>query len=296
VVVDANRLENFLSLAEHGHFTRAAEARQVAQSGLSASVRALEGELGVKLVERSTRRVELTAAGRAFVPEAEAVLEAMRRARAAAVAGAQGVRGTLRIGILYGLTPAAVMAGISSFLREHEQVEAHLAGPGARGSATHLDEVRAGRLDFAVVMTIAPAPGIRLHALTSDTITLACPADNLPMLVDGAVDLGDIPLERVIDFPAGWGVRSAIDRSFAAAGIVNRVSRMEMNDLSTVLDLVRHGLGYAFVPASLEDDNPDIRFVRIRGARPELQICIATGERFSSNPLAVRLVSYLLGR
>src|SRR5919206_91938 len=80
--VELRQLEHFVAAAEERHFTRAARRLHIVQSGLSASIRALERELGAPLFVRSTRRVELTPAGRALLPEA-------RRALAAAAAGAR---------------------------------------------------------------------------------------------------------------------------------------------------------------------------------------------------------------
>lgn len=96
--MELRHLEYFIAVAEERHFTRAAERMRVAQSGLSASIRTLERELGADLFIRSTRRVELTEAGRALLIEAHRTLASVDAARDA-VAAVQGLlRGTVSVG------------------------------------------------------------------------------------------------------------------------------------------------------------------------------------------------------
>src|SRR5689334_8428083 len=96
--MELRQLEYFVAVAEDRHFTRAAQRLMVSQSGLSASVRALERELGSALFTRTTRSVELTGAGRALLGEATRTLAGARAAREA-VAAVQGLlRGTLAVG------------------------------------------------------------------------------------------------------------------------------------------------------------------------------------------------------
>src|SRR5258706_2856591 len=101
--MELRQLEYFLAVGEERHFTRAAQRVHIVQSGLSASVHALERELGAPLFIRTTRHVELTEEGRALVGEARAVLAAADRARDA-VAGVRGLlRGRLSVGTIQAL-------------------------------------------------------------------------------------------------------------------------------------------------------------------------------------------------
>ena len=90
--MELRQLEHVVAAAEELHFTRAAQRLHIVQSGLSASVRGLERELGASLFVRSSRRVELTPAGRALLPEARRALAAARAA-ADAVARPRRLRG-----------------------------------------------------------------------------------------------------------------------------------------------------------------------------------------------------------
>src|SRR5260221_4507605 len=97
-LVELRQFEYFLAVAEERHFTRAAARCHVSQSALSASIRALEHELGTLLFTRSTRSVELTAAGEALIPEAQKTVAAVHSAGRAVEAAKTSLNGTLSIG------------------------------------------------------------------------------------------------------------------------------------------------------------------------------------------------------
>src|SRR3954469_18820475 len=100
MIMELRHLEHFVAVAEERSFTRAAGRLPLLQSALSVSIRALEGELGARLFERTTREVALTDAGRVLLPEARRTLEAAASARAAVLGAQAGLRGTLRLGMM----------------------------------------------------------------------------------------------------------------------------------------------------------------------------------------------------
>ncbi|GIF67435.1 transcriptional regulator [Asanoa ishikariensis] len=272
--MDIRKLEVFTTVAEERSFTRAAERLHTAQSGVSTAIRALERDLGATLLDRTTQHVELTEAGRALLPEALRILSAVEAARETVTQVGQGLRGRLRLGILYGLTPSGVREALATFRTELPGVEIWLTAPGPRGTLDHLDRLRDGALDLAVVLTQGPLPGIEQQLLATDEVVLACPADH-PLADRGSVDLADLADEAFVEFPPGWGVRSAVDRAYVAAGLTRRIT-VQMNDLATILDLVRLGLGLAFMPRSIIDQTDDLRFLEISDQPPSYRIVIAT--------------------
>src|SRR5438067_1490337 len=115
--MELRHLRYFVAVAEELGFRRAAERLHLAQPPLSAQIKGLETELGVRLLERSTRVVRLTAAGRVFLDEARLVLAAAERAEQHARRADQGLVGVLRIGVL---APAAT-ARFAAILRSYRQ-------------------------------------------------------------------------------------------------------------------------------------------------------------------------------
>jgi DNA-binding transcriptional LysR family regulator len=92
--------------------------------------------------------------------------------------------------------------------------------------------------------------------------------------------------EPFIDFPLGWGIRSAVDRAFITAGIQQRRTTFETNDMSTILDLVRLRVGIAFVPEPITTHVDDLRFLIVRPGPPTYDISIASSDARRLSPVS----------
>jgi len=269
--VELRQLEYFVAVAEERHFTRAAARMHVAQSGLSASIRSLERELGASLFLRNTRSVELTDAGQALLAEARHTLANVAAAKDA-VAAVQGLlRGTLAVGTLQCLGTVNLPAVLARFHSAHPGVEIRLR----QGGSTDLIElVRTGDLDLAFVTAPADgAPGVTLTPIGAEPMTLACgPAH--PLRERDSVALADLRDETFVDFYPGWLTRDVVDRALAASGVHRRVG-FEVNDVHWLLDLVGHGLGVAVVPQVFTTKKTAARFVPLADP-PHWTVAVAT--------------------
>ena len=212
--MELRQMEYVVALAEERHFTRAAELAGISQSGLSSAIRSLEAELGTPLFHRTTRNVELTTAGYALVPHARAILDEAVKARDAVVRVSRTVTGSLRVGAEQCLGFVDVSALLERFHRRYPLVETEFV---QSGSHELVDAVRTGALDVAFVATSRHLGAVR-H-----------------------IPLGNEPLVVLLP-PAHPN-----DESLAAHGVSRRV-RCSVNDVHTLLDLVRRGLGIAIVP------------------------------------------------
>jgi DNA-binding transcriptional LysR family regulator len=274
VGVELRHLATFVAVAEEGSFTRAADRLHVVQSAVSAGVRKLEKELGAMLFDRSTHSVKLTDAGRALLPEARATLAAAQAARDAVDEARGGLRGTVVIGTMQAQGMRAVdLAGVlAAFRAEHPGVEVKIRHSG--GSSEMAREVREGRLDLAFVALPGDGPpGVELIPLAREPIMLAVPAGH-PLAKSGDVDLPALRDETLVDLPAGWGIRMAVDRSFAAAGLTRTIT-YEVNDTATMVDFIRNGLAIGLLPRSLVETTGEIAFVPIRDHPTQFQTAIA---------------------
>lgn len=269
--MELRQLEYFVAVAEERHFTRAAARMHVAQSGLSASIRSLERELGASLFVRNTRSVELTDAGHALLAEARHTLANVVAARDA-VAAVQGLlRGTLAIGTLQCLGLMNLPALLARFHAAHPGVEIRLR---QGGSTDLIEQVRTGDLDLAFV-TAPPGgvPGVALAPVAVEPMTLACGPDH-PLGTRDRVDLCDLRDETFVDFYPGWLTRDVTDRAMSDAGVPRRVG-FEVNDVHWLLDLVGHGLGIAVVPQVFAGKRTAARFVPI-SEPPQWHVAVAT--------------------
>ncbi|KIF77824.1 LysR family transcriptional regulator [Streptomyces sp. 150FB] len=290
--MELRHLEYFVAVAEERHFTRAAQRLMVSQSGLSASVRALERELGARLFVRSTRRVELTSAGLALLTEATRALASVRAAKEA-VAAVQGLlRGTLTVGTEQCVTGAHVPGLLARFRSEHPEVEIRLR---QAGSASLVEDVAAGRVDIAFVAVCGSVPeGVRLIPLASEPMVLLCHPDH-PLAGAGKAEWADLGDEVFVDFHADWGARGLTDQAFAAARTERRVA-LEVNDVHSLIELVGHGLGIAVVPRPIarKEQAAALRTVPLVGAEAHMwEVSAAIPEEQRTGPAALELLSYL---
>ncbi|GAA2925156.1 LysR family transcriptional regulator [Kitasatospora cinereorecta] len=242
--MELRQLEHFVAVAEERHFTRAAERLAVSQSGLSASVRALEHELRTPLFSRTTRTVRLTEAGQALLVEAERTLAGARAAREAVDAVRGLLRGTLTLGVeqcVAGVSPARLLA---AFHRAHPHMEIRLR---QEGTSSLLEGVAGGRLDLAFAATVSPPEwrGELMPLAREPMVVLCAPGHRLGEA--SRVAWTGLHGEPFIDFHPDWGPRRAADEAFAAAG-VRRTVALEVNDVHSLLELVHEGLGIAVVP------------------------------------------------
>ena len=164
-VPELRHLRYFVAVAEELSFSRAADRLHMAASPLSAAIRQLEGELGVELFTRTTRHVELTAAGRRLLADGASALAAVDAAFAAATRAGAGVLGTLRLGT----TPAArheIRPALLARLREqHPGIEVDAS----EATTGHLcRELLSRRLDVAIGFCVEPVPGLMRRTLVHE--------------------------------------------------------------------------------------------------------------------------------
>ena len=283
--MELHQLRAFVAVAEEGSFTRAAQRLHVVQSAVSATIRTFEAELGAQLFERSTRRVALSDAGLALLPEARNVLAAADLALDAVHQVGSGLRGSVALGVMQAPGMRAVdIAGIlARFHADHPLVTLNVRHAG--GSQEAADHVREGRLDLAfVAWPDRTAPGLALTLLTTETMVLACSAEHA-LATRRGVELADLMSEPFAELPVGWGTRMATDRAFAAAGVARDIA-FELNDTSTLVEFVRVGLAVAVLPPSMVS-GPGIALVSIRRAAPTFTTFLARpGERRSTTAAA----------
>lgn len=261
--MELRQLEHFVAVAEEQHFTRAAERLAVSQSGLSASVRALEQELRTPLFSRTTRSVRLTEAGRALLVEAERTLAGARAAKDAVDAVRGLLRGTLSVGVEQCVAGVSLPKLLAAFHCEHPHMEIRLR---QEGTTSLVDGVAGGRLDIAFAATVSSVEWRgELVPLAREPMVLLCAPGHRLAAAD-RVGWDELPGEPFIDFHPDWGPRRAADEAFAAAR-VRRTVALEVNDVHSLLELVHEGLGIAVVPHhfSRKPEARDLVAVRLDG-------------------------------
>ena len=285
--MELRHLEHFLAVAEEGSFTRAAARLHLVQSALSVSVRSLERELGVRLFDRNTHRVELTDTGRALVPAARRTLAAADAARDVVAAVQGGLRGTIRIGIMHSLSLIDLAGLLTEFHRDWPEVR--LIPLAAQGGSSELaKEVAEGRLDLAFAALPDGYPsGLAVRALASEQMLLACPPGDA-LGKRRILELHELAGKRFVEFPPGWGTRVAADRLFLRGGLQREIA-VEVADIPNVTDLVAAGFGFAFLSPSMITRKKGMVLRRVRPS-PEFVVSMITANAQPLSAAAQALV------
>lgn len=262
--MDLRQLRYFVAVAEEEHFSRAARRTNIVQSALSTSIRSLEEELGTQLFVRSTRRVQLTQAGRVLLGHARTVLDAAREAKEAVARVAGLERATVHLGAVPGLPSFVDLATLLAMFREHYPgVDVQLS----QGNALQLlERLKEGTLDVAILPLVEPQAGVETITIAREPLVLVCPPRH-PLAGRKSVMLGDLAEQSFVDFEKGWAARQLIDRAFEHSGLA-RQTAFEVGDLETMLALVQRGLGIALVPRAI-GRRPSLSMVPL--AAPEIQ-------------------------
>jgi DNA-binding transcriptional LysR family regulator len=274
--VELRQLEHFLAVAAECSFTGAADLLRISQSGLSASIRSLESELGTALFVRTTRRVGLTAAGSALVPQAERTLAGAASARAAVEAVSGLTAGTVTVGSEPCPGVIHLVQDLAAFRRSHPGIEMRLL---VDGSSVLMEHVAQGRADVAIVVPTGPPPAsVCLQELGTEPVVVLSHPDR-PFVAQGSIDLASLSGVTFADFGSHASSRTLNRRAFAGAGLDYRVE-LEVNDVHTLLDLIAEDLAVALVPMSIARKRPhDLAATSIVDPMPTWSVCVATGER-----------------
>ncbi|OBJ87925.1 LysR family transcriptional regulator [Mycobacterium asiaticum] len=259
--MELRQLEYFLAVADHLSFTRAARRLHVVQSGVSATIRALERELGAELFARGPAGVRLTPAGEELRPHARATIDAARAAKDAVNATRETVRGTVTVGTLTSINVIDLPALLAELHVRHPEVRVQLRA--ARAGTTGLArQLRDGDLDIAfLVFTGTPPSDLRARLVADVPLHLVVPKDH-PLASGDSVTLAELAGLSFVDAPPGYGTRIVVDNAFAAAG-VERTVTLEVADIGTAAAYIRNGLGIGFLSWSILDDIDDDGLVTV---------------------------------
>lgn len=243
--MDLRQLRYFAVVAETCHFGQASERLQVSQSTISQAIRTLETELGVTLLDRTTRLVTLTAAGAFLQSEAEQIFSRIDEAASGVARLSAGQAGLLRIGMT-GTATYAYLPRIARVLRE-ELPDVALSVQGDMLTPDQCDALRAGTLELGILRPPVVGDGITTVPFIRESLLLAIPATHR------LADQADISLVDLRDDP--WVAYSsqhsplneAVTRICLEAGFSPRRQHAGLTT-SVLLGLVAAGLGVTVVP------------------------------------------------
>jgi DNA-binding transcriptional LysR family regulator len=236
------QLQAFVALADLGSFTEAAEAVNLTQSAVSHALAALERELGSTLIERNRKGVgALTGVGQAILPQARALLANAAAIEQEAKAAQGRCEGRLRVGSVLALCPPLLAGTMTSFRAQYPGVEVVLF----EGAAHEVDEwVHKSVVDIALVLH--PSRALASTLIATDELCVLVPEGHR-LHAQLAVSADDLRREGLI-----MGKADCSEQIMALAGLspgdVKPLLRFQASDSTTIMAMVREGLGITLVP------------------------------------------------
>lgn len=294
-MLDVRRMRVLREVANRGSFSAAADALDYTQSAISQQVAALEREAGTKLVERGTRGIHLTEAGRALVAHADVILARLADAEAEleAIAGLRG--GRLRLASFPSAGGTLMPPAIARFRERHPAVELSLT-PSEPEDALKL--LRSGEIDISLDIRTSfralPDDGIDRVPLLEDPMYVALPRDH-PKAAKRTLRLEDLADESWILGSTGSCPDASIFlRSCQAAGFDPRIV-FNSDDYPSIQGFIAAGMGVSFIPdLALMSVRDDI-VVRSLGARPPSRhIAAATLKGSYKSPAKQAMIDVLV--
>jgi DNA-binding transcriptional LysR family regulator len=288
--MDMRHLRCFVAVCEELHFGRAAERLHLTQPPVSLAIKELEEELGVTLLERTSRRITLTRAGEDALCDARTVLIAADTMRRRAHEAAQGLLGTLSIGFISLPAYSFLPPTLRSFTECYPRVKLSLE----EGTTDQIvRDVERGKLDVGMVFRVPGLPStLNSRLVHMEPLIVALPETH-PLAGCGRVALEDLAHERFLGFERHQGplMFDAIVATCMRHGFSPRL--FPARQMHTIVSLVSGGIGVALVPASVRALHRE--GVVYRGMKGEKTIVetVVIWRRSEESPLVQALLTYL---
>jgi DNA-binding transcriptional LysR family regulator len=289
---ELRHLVYFREVAHHLHFRRAAESLAIAQPALSRQIAQFEAALGTPLFLRSSRRVELTAAGRALAEQVEPLLRSLAALPTTLRAAAEGQGGQVRIAFT-GLAMATVLPKIlREFHRRHSGIRLEL---NESPTSAQLASLQAGEVSCGFFHPDALAPGLQTRLLLKERNGVLLPSDH-PLAGRAGLRLRELAATPFVLFPRSHnpGFYDRTLAAFAAAGISPRIAE-EVWPRANAVGLVRAGLGATFMAESESKLlPPDVVYRPLRGPAPESRLVVGWKTGADTDPALAAFLAVVL--
>jgi len=274
--MELRHLRYFVAVAEELHFRRAAERLHVAQPAISEQIRKLEQELGVRLFDRTQRRVSLTVAGAALLEEARQVLRHADVAQQVARTAGRQATTRLRVAYVAGALPASLSYALRSFSASTPAVEFDLQ----TGDAVRLvDRLRKRELDAVVTTLPAPARGLRATVVGAERVSALLPSSHTAAN-ERSLTFRQLAPEQVVLLPrdANPALYDAVVALCRDAGLAARFIEAAEPRIEQVLLEVAAGRGIGVVPESTAERHTmaGVRAVPVATGAPVLECAVLT--------------------
>jgi LysR family cyn operon transcriptional activator len=281
-------LRYFLAAADTRSFTRAAERLHVTQPTLSHQIKQLESVIGAVLFERSTKQIELTAAGRLFKPYCERILKEIESSELA-ISELEGLmRGTLRMAVFHSFSHSMLPSILAEFALRYPGV--HVTARLVPRIDMERDLIN-GNLDMAVAYVTDDNDQIVADCLFDEELVLVAGSKN-PQAARNSMPMRGLAELPLVLLTSEFGARQFVDRFFAEARLRAHVV-LEMNAIEPILATIRNsGLASVLSAGAIVDTN-GLKIVRLTEPPPRRTVGILWRRHGHRSAAALRMAEVI---
>lgn len=286
------QLRAFYMVAQERSFTRAAGRLNISQSALTLGVQDLEREVGLSLLDRSTRSVRMTAQGEIFLPIVERILEELSCAVEDMQAVAERRHGSVSVAANASFISVVLAPALATIAREHPGIRVRITEDTAdRLFRSVLD----GEADFGVSTIWRPTGDLKARVLIKDRFGVVCHQSHPLAKVAGAIKWAAVSRYRTIALPEGAGIRSIVDHHPQIANVIPR-PMYEVSSVAAMLSMVAHGVGVAVLPGlAIQLGVPKgLAFRPLRAPQIMRELHLVTCARRALSPAAEQFAAIML--
>ena len=263
--VGLRQLRAFLSVARRGSFTRAAEDVGLSQSALSLSVRQLENELGLKLLDRTTRQVQLTSVGQTLVATGSRLVDELDATLRELRDIGEQHRGQVVMACVPAVARSMMPKCVAYCSAKWPNVSLSIDDTAA---SDVIRKVGRGEVEFGIASGDISSSELHVQALMEDPFCLVCRRDD-PLAKKRNVHWAKLAGRRLVMLSNTSGSRQVIEATLASAGTQVEVF-LELAQPSSVLGMVEAGVGIAVVPELAAPRKDDTVLATLRLVKPEV--------------------------
>ncbi len=245
MLMEDHRLKAFCLVVEQKSFSKAAEAKFMTQSAMSHLIKSLEDEMGVKLLNRHSKTVTTTSAGRLFYEHAKQILEQYKKLEDDVYALVQKVKGTLYIGASTTAATYLLPQVFYSFSKNYPEVHVELSVSNNEGI---IDDLNEGKIDIGIVEGSIKKTAEFLEEIAEDEIVLIASDDN-PLAKKKSITASDLIYQPFIMPETGSGIREFIDDFIHTLKIDPKgiTVSMTLGNTELIVQMVQAGMGVSLV-------------------------------------------------
>ena len=269
--MELHQLRYVCAIAETGSFSRAAERCQIAQPSLSQQVLKLEEELGGKLFHRLGRGIRLTESGRAFLPQAQAILRQVDVARASVASNHADVRGSVTLGAIPTVAPYLIPRYTAAFTQRFPNARLRIV---EETTPILVGGLRDLSIDFALLALPLRHKDLEIQPIQTEPLLAALPEKHR-LASNDSLSLAELRGEPLVMLRDGHCFRD-LSLSMCRSANVNPKIAFESGQFSSILGMVAAGIGISLVPEMAIDRHAGCRYIRLRESRAVRTVVLAS--------------------